>query len=440
MSHHQTSTRSATAAAVLATMLAAVGCEAGAPSEHVSSTTGLETSGPFGNTDGPETSSAAGSGTASTAHGASADSTGVTSHLGTDSGDDGDSGGDTSACDDAKNPFNPAAGELGHSQIAHWKYGRSAVLTINFDDSTPGQAQIGVPAMVERGLVGTWFVNPGVLAYQDNEATWTEIAPSSFQELANHTMDHAGAANYAEAEFQVGEAAAIIRSAYPSDRSPLMAFNNGGGTTWNISDAEYQELLAEHHQVERVHSSGIAPATPGADMFTDLKAYMQAQTPADDWARIHFHGICSPNDTVNCVCDTPGQSSNCREFRVSQVNNGAVRSTDFLYFLDQVSSDAYFSEEVWVAGFASAHKYQQARPVSQGVVLTADDTGIELCLVSELDGGLYDEALTVMTEVPAQWNGCTATQEGQSMTCRMSGATAHFEARIDRGPITLAPS
>lgn len=167
---------------------------------------------------------------------------------------------------------------------------------------------------------------------------------------------------------------------------------------------------------------------------------MQAKTPADNWARIHFHGICLPSDTVNCVCDTPGQPSNCRKFGVSQVNNGAVRSTDFLFFLDQLTSDAYFIEDVWVAGFVSAHKYQQARPVSQGVVVAADDAGIELCLVSELDSGLYDEALTLMAEVPAGWKECTATQQGSNIVCRMVGATAHFEARIDRGPIRLAPS
>ena len=323
--------------------------------------------------------------------------------------------------------------------MAHWKYDRDAVLTINFDDSTPGQALIGVPAMIERGFTGTWFVNPGTLAYQDFQSAWEELAPNNFQELANHSMDHDGAMNYAEAEYQIGEAAAIIRLAYPPERSPMMGFNNGGGTDWEVTDAEYQQLLEAFYQVERLHSSGIAPATPGTTIFNTLKEYMQDEIPADNWTRIHFHGICDPSDEVNCVCDVQSQSGNCREFGVSQVNNGAVKSTDFLYVLDQLGSDAYYTSQVWIAGFISAHKYQQARAVSEAVLASADDAQLELCLSSELDAALYDEELTLITEVPGSWTGCAISQGGVEGSCRLLGSTAHFEARIDAGVIVLSP-
>lgn len=343
-------------------------------------------------------------------------------------------------CDDAELFVNPDPGALGHSEITHWKYDRAAVLTINFDDSTPGQAQVGVPAMIERGFTGTWFVNPGNLAYMDNQDTWDTLAPANFQELANHSMHHSGASTYAEAEQEIGDAAAVIRAAYPPERSPMMAFNKGGDTTWDISDAEYQQLLEQFYCEERLYSSGITPATPGQTIYTELKAYMQAEIPADNWTKIHFHGLCDPADLENCVCDTLGQTSNCREFGMSQVNNGAISATEFVHFLDQLVADPYFAEQVWVAGFIGAYKYQQAREVSQAVVAETNETQLSLCLTSDLDPALYDEALTVSTQVPDSWSGCEVSQAGVDGDCRLVGTTALFEVRIDAGVITLSGS
>jgi len=345
--------------------------------------------------------------------------------------------GEPTICDASEGFSNPGPGVVGHSEVAHWKYDRRFVLSINFDDSTPGQAQIGVPAMIERGLVGTWFVNPGQAHYEANVDTWETLAPHNGQELANHSMNHAGAMDFEDADYQIGEAAAIIRAAYPPERSPLMAFNRGGGTNWNITEDEMAQLLDEHDQVERVHSSGIAPATSGDTMYSNLTMYMQAETPADNWTRIHFHGICDPADTVNCVCNNPGSPDNCREFG-GGVNNGGVSATDFLFLLDQLVTDSFFTEQVWIAGFASAHKYQTAREVTEAVVAADDGSALQLCVRSDLDPALYDEPLTFVTQVPADWTDCQALQSGTDGDCRLAGGTAQFEARINGGPVVLS--
>jgi hypothetical protein len=58
-------------------------------------------------------------------------------------------------CAAATGLVNPPAGTLGHTDLARWQLDRSAALSINFDDSTPGQALRGVPLMIEFGLTGT---------------------------------------------------------------------------------------------------------------------------------------------------------------------------------------------------------------------------------------------------------------------------------------------
>jgi len=342
------------------------------------------------------------------------------------------------SCADTGSYVNPPAGSIGHTEISRWKGGRSAALTINFDDSTPGQALIGVPAMVARGLTGTWFVNPGTDSYLDHQDVWETYAPASFQELANHSMDHAGAADYADAEYQIGEAAGIIVSAYPPTRSPLMGFNRGGGTTWNVTEDQIQSLLEEFHCIERLYSSGIYPATPADTMFTEVKEHLSSGGWYDDWGNIHFHGICNPEDTVNCVCDTPGTSSNCREYG-GGVNNGAVSSAQFEAFLDALVADGYFAEDVWIAGFGSAHKYQSERNAARVVMVPDTEEPIVLCLTSTLDPVLYDEALTLTTLVADDWTLCVAEQGGASLPCGMAGGAATFDAVPDRGAVVLRP-
>ena len=340
-------------------------------------------------------------------------------------------------CSAPEGYVNPAPGSTGHTEIAHWKGDRPAALTISFDDSTPNQLLIAMPAMIARGFTGTYFVNPGTSSYQIHQDEWETVAPANFQELANHTMDHTGATDYSDAEYQIGEAAGIITSAYPASRSPLMGFNNGGGTTWNITDEEYQALLVEYHCIERLYSSGVYAATPGDTIFNDTKDHLSSGGVADNWGLMHFHGICDPADTVNCVCDTPGSTANCREYGGS-VNNGSVKSTDFVAFLDALVADSYFAQDVWIAGFISTHKYQSERN-SSGVVMVPD-TGdrIALCLSSTLDPALYDESLTLITQVPAGWTGCSTVQGGAAGNCIITEGTAVFDALPDRGAVVLS--
>ncbi len=342
------------------------------------------------------------------------------------------------ACIDTAGFVNPPVDVVGHTEIARWKKGRSAALTINFDDSTPGQAVIGVPAMVARGFTGTWFVNPGTQSYVDHQDVWETHAPASAQELANHTMDHAGASDYEDALYQIGEAARVIVEAYPPGRSPLMGFNRGGGTTWNITDEQYQELLDRFHCIERLYSTGIYPATPADTIFTQVKDHLSSGGWADDWGNIHFHGICDPADTVNCVCDTPGESATCREYG-GGVNNGAISATAFEDFLDALVADSYFAQDVWVAGFISAHKYQSERNDARVVMVPDTDELIVLCLSSTLDPVLYDEGLTLTTRVPDDWTDCVAAQDGDSIPCSIADAVATFDAVPDRGALVLGP-
>jgi len=68
------------------------------------------------------------------------------------------------------------------------------------------------------------------------------------------------------------------------------------------------------------------------------------------------------------------------------------------------------------------------------------DTGdrIALCLSSTLDPALYDESLTLVTQVPAGWTGCSAVQGGAAAECQVTEGMAVFDALPDRGAVVLS--
>jgi len=353
---------------------------------------------------------------------------------------------------------NPPPGELGHCDAAQWKHDRAGVLCVTFDDSTPGQARHGVPAMIAHGITGTWFINPGTGHYQDYVDVWQTVAPQGGQELANHSMHHAGAADYATAEAEIGDVAAIIWSVYPPGRSKLMAFNSGGGTDWNVTPEEYAALLIAYQQIERKYSFGIATGSTGLDpldgdgIFGLIKAKLQGANPwFENWGTIHFHGICdkiTDTDNPRCIC-TPGEY--CQEYGYSQVLSAAIELAEFNELLDNLTTDTYFVDSIWLTGFVSAYKYQQLRNNSEFGIVSVDSTAIVMRLsmgpgldplVYSTNGdepleALFDEELTVQTTVPATWGSCIATQGGATLPCSYANGTAQYEIRWGAGDVTV---
>ena len=70
------------------------------------------------------------------------------------------------------------AGKTGESQICKWKDCKIAAFSIGGDDSLRSQTSFAIPAMTQRGIYGTWWVNTGRghnelgFDFIDDEAYW----------------------------------------------------------------------------------------------------------------------------------------------------------------------------------------------------------------------------------------------------------------------------
>lgn len=127
-------------------------------------------------------------------------------------------------------------------RIANWHDGRAAALSLRFDDSHPTHLTKAVPILDEYGFRGTFMINPGdaepgsrrTSSFAEHRAEWEALARKSDHELANHSAHHRGGVDDDDMEAEIRDAAQVIWKLTPG-RSPLMALNLGGGTSWNTT-------------------------------------------------------------------------------------------------------------------------------------------------------------------------------------------------------------
>lgn len=294
----------------------------------------------------------------------------------------------------------------GDTTIAKWQSNAAGAFTMSFDDSMETHSAIAVPEVIKRDLVGTWFVNPAQPRYLDHRDVWEGLAPDNNQELANHTMTHEGALSYGQAEYEIGECAKIVWATRDPDESRLLAFASGGATTWTVSKAEMEELKDRYHSISR--TSELSCKTSDGIHAPEMMAKVDAAIDEQRWVAVHFHGI-------------GGEWL-------------PIETDDFLQFLDYL---ALKRTKVWSAGWSEAHQYSTERDRAHVTVLEAGPTSIRLSLVTGLDSSLYAEELTLLTEVPSNWDTVTIQQGDRSTVRRAHDGIAQYEARPDREEIVL---
>ncbi len=297
--------------------------------------------------------------------------------------------GDTSAGGSAASP----AGLYGEPEVMEFKDGKRGAFTLRFDDSMVSQADVALPHLNARGLVGTFFVNPELDRHKARIDTWEVMCPKFGHELANHTLHHEGAKTYEEAEHEIGECSRYIWKLYP-ERSRLLPFARGGGTTWDMGDDEMRELTSRYFLFRHRPAHSVCD-DPDNEYYssedTDLRHLPRRAIDERIWLEVLFHGI-------------GGEWISCSEASF-------VGLVDFL---------AENRDKLWVATTGDAWKYQREYQALSGVALTApSEEGFRIaveCDESKLDTyglpltELYDQPLTVRVPVPQSWSHFTVVQ------------------------------
>ncbi len=305
--------------------------------------------------------------------------------------------------------------DIGRTMIARWKHDAKGVITLRFDDSMQAQVDIAVPAMIERRLTGTWFINPATEKHKANMKLWEETCPANGQELANHTMHHTGARDRADAEYEIGDCAKIINALKPPGASPLMAFSYGGGTTWKIDEEEKKSILAKYHCI--FHGGKLEQFCDDCGaVFPVMRSVVDAAIEDGGWRRclIHGIGVQGPHNWI------------------------ALDTGEFLKLVDYVAAR---KDEVWVGGMIAVYKYEKERE-SALVTWEVEDgeAAIRVKLTGKTDPALYDEPLTLTTTIPDWWTDCVVTQNGVGIDSAVAGNALRYDAIPGRGDIVAYPA
>lgn len=284
-------------------------------------------------------------------------------------------------------------------RIANWPQGRTAALSIRFDDSHPTHLSKAIPILREYGFKGTFMVNPGPkesgsrqnYSFETQHAEWEAVMKQGDMELANHSAHHRGAKGDDDMDREIGGAAEAIWKLTPG-KSKLMALNLGGGTLWETTRT-LRHYLDKYHQFDASSGSLGMDDSYGGRVEAFRKA-LQTHVERGLWCRVHFHYI------------GEGLSSSEANFRAA---------------LDIAKER---QDKLWIAGMADIHKYQTERNSAKLTLVRSDAKDLAFRLDCATDAALYDQPLTIEVTRPAAWDVAKVEvkdEAGASITTQLIG-------------------
>lgn len=263
-------------------------------------------------------------------------------------------------------------------RIANWPQGRTAALSIRFDDSHPTHLSKAIPILREYGFKGTFMVNPGPkepgsrqnYSFETQHADWEAVVKQGDMELANHSAHHRGAKGDDDMDREIGGAAEAIWKFTPG-KSKLAALNLGGGTLWETTRT-LRHYLDKYHQFDASSGSLGMDDSYGGRVEAFRKA-LQTHLERGLWCRVHYHYI------------------------------GEGLSSSEAHFRSALDIAKEHQDKLWIAGMADIYKYQSERRTAKLTLVKSDANSLTFQLDCGTDAMLYDQPLTIEVTPPAAW-------------------------------------
>lgn len=294
------------------------------------------------------------------------------------------------------------------ARILRWKDGKRAAFMLEFDDSAPTHLEFVIPALKNRGIPGTFYINPGNGPYRGHRSNWEREAASPGIELANHTFSHIGGSTSAEFEREIVLANEVIDRLYPA--RPLRRLRTWARPgvppeQWGIAEAAIQAVLARHLMVERPPFVG-----PPFSIRTvnDMLGWVDGAVESGELRHLVFHGV-----------------------------GGDWHAAPLPYFFALLDKLESLATDLWLTDPLSAHKYAEERDTAIVGRLDSPAGIIRLSLSSRLDPALYDQPLSLETRVPSRWKRVVVVQDGRRQIRHANGGLVIFEAIPGGGPVEL---
>jgi len=274
-------------------------------------------------------------------------------------------------------------------QITQWAGNKAAAVSITFDDGHISDYTLAVPALNERGFQGTFFI---VTDWIDS-ATWNEWKDVSNQghEIASHTKTHAHLTQLSltEMEEEIGESKVVIDAQIKTQQCLTFSYPYGEYNT------NAKTIAEDHYIAARGISCDLntAPynfygmrACSDSRSLGQMKAMTDAAEEQGKWLITYYHSL-DGTDYGFWTIDT------------------------FIAYLGYLET-----KDLWVGTFGSVVKYIKERESANLSLHLSSENQIVLSLTDTLDNDIFNEPLTIRSEVPSSWTSVLVQQGASAIT------------------------
>jgi hypothetical protein len=272
--------------------------------------------------------------------------------------------------------------------IAHWYKNYNGAVSLRFDDGLESHVNTVIPHLNHYGFKAIFLVNPGTDRYQKHRDFWEKQVPAMGHRLGNHTMHHHGASNLKEAEFEIGEAARMVRRVDPQ-LSKLLIFASGGGLArwggkeWEHSDPAYRQLTKKHQLIDLYDGKHPALSLRANSATEDICSLFDKTAKENKYICLVFHHV-----------------GNASFFdKVKAIISGSDITLSEKKFLQIVQCLSNHSNSLWVAPLIDVLKYEKEVYGTKIKIIKVTPTNYSIILQVQTDPTLYDHKLTLVLPV-----------------------------------------
>lgn len=293
-------------------------------------------------------------------------------------------------------------------RITPWYGGRSAAVSLRFDDNLDSHLDKAIPLMNRFNIKGTFMVSPGRSSFKKRQNNWMKQVPAIGHEIGNHTMHHRGADNLTEARYEISEAAKIIRAGKGKpDRLLVFASGGGkrwGGNRWSSADEAYLQIPGSLNMIDLYDGNHPYVNVTGNITTDELIGYVDTTLKKGLYQAFTFHNIGTPTfrDLVR---------------RVVRGISLSYPEEDFHQFVKMLSDR---SDSVWIGTIGDILKYQEEYRSARIVKLGYRGDSIQYQLSIGTDPSLYDHPLTLALQGPDTGN-VRILQDGSPVKMQTGG-------------------
>lgn len=304
--------------------------------------------------------------------------------------------------------------------ITYWPDNKDGAVSLSFDDSLPSHLSLAIPLLDSMGIKGTFYVITNNVTANNQWSAW-RLAAANGHEIGSHTLSHPYLTQVSSSQLvaELQQSRDIINTQIPLQKCLTFAYPSGDfnatvkaaaakyylasrGVTWNLNVPPYD--------FTNLQSRGDDPGSSLGDMEVETNK----AASYNRWLILYLHSM---------------------DLKDGYGSWGINTLSTYLNFL--------VTKNLWIGTVSATTRFVMERDSATLKLLSSSSGQIVLNLTDNLDNSIFDQPLTIRSEVPTTWKS-VIIQQGTSIAAVTpvveSGKTViYYKAVPDQGSIALAP-